>query len=125
MVTVGERLCNMVINLLDYPADGDIIVPQRNSSIFGTTSWTVDDPDAIQIPEGHVEFLIKKAAWMIPGAELSPVHGVMAAARPLIKDSAGGGRAASRGFRCYDHETDGAPGLFPSSAENHYCKKHG
>jgi glycerol-3-phosphate dehydrogenase len=112
MVTVGERLCNMVINLLDYPADGDIIVPQRNTCILGTTSWTVDDPDEIHIPEGHVESLIKKAAWMIPGADSSPVNGVMAAARPLIKDSAGAGRAASRGFRCYNHDTQGAPGLF-------------
>ena len=42
MVTVQERLCNMVINLLALPDDGDIIVPQRNTSILGTTSWAVE-----------------------------------------------------------------------------------
>jgi glycerol-3-phosphate dehydrogenase len=112
MVTVQERLCNMVINLLAPPNDGDIIVPQRNTSILGTTSWTVDNPDDIPIPEDHVSRLLKIAEWMIPGASRVPVRGVMVAARPLIKDASGNGRAATRGFRCYDHSEEGASGFF-------------
>jgi glycerol-3-phosphate dehydrogenase len=111
MTTLEKRLCNMVINLLAPPDDGDIIVPQRNTSILGTTSWTVDDPDHILIPDGHVESLLKLGEWMIPGSSKVPIRGVMAAARPLIKDSAGG-RAASRTYRCYDHAQDGVTGLF-------------
>jgi glycerol-3-phosphate dehydrogenase len=112
MATVGRRLCNMVINLLAPPGDGDIIVPQRNTSILGTTSWMVDDPDHIPIPPGHLQQLLELAEWMIPGASRVPVRGVMAAARPLIKNPSGQGRAASRGFRSYDHTKDGVPGFF-------------
>jgi glycerol-3-phosphate dehydrogenase len=112
MVTLSQRLCNMVINLLTPPADGDIIVPQRNTSILGTTSWTVDDPDHIPIPPEHVDQLLELAEWMIPGASRVPVRGVMAAARPLIKDSATSGRASTRRDRSYDHAKDGKPGFF-------------
>jgi glycerol-3-phosphate dehydrogenase len=112
MATLSKRLCNMVINLLAPPGDGDIIVPQRDTSILGTTSWMVDDPDQIPIPPGHVDQLLELAEWMIPGASRVPVRGVMAAARPLIKDTTGQGRAATRGFRCYDHAQDGVSGFF-------------
>jgi glycerol-3-phosphate dehydrogenase len=112
MVTLAKRLCNAVINLLAPPGDGDIIVPQRDTSILGTTSWTVDDPDDIPIPQEHVQNLLHLAEWMIPEARGVPVRGVMAAARPLIKNSSGDGRASTRGFRCYDHAEEGMPGLF-------------
>lgn len=111
MATLDQRLCNMVINILAPPDDGDIIVPQRNTSILGTTSWAVEDPDRIPIPDGHVAQLLHLADWMIPGASRAKVRGVMAAARPLIKD-AEGGRSASRMHRCYDHSLDGMPGFF-------------
>jgi glycerol-3-phosphate dehydrogenase len=112
MVALRRRLCNMVINVLAPPADGDIIVPQRNTSILGTTSWTVDDPDHIPIPPDHVAQLLQLAEQMMPGASRVPVRGVMAAARPLIKDSSTSGRASTRGDRSYDHAQDGAPGFF-------------
>jgi glycerol-3-phosphate dehydrogenase len=112
MVTIDKRLCDMVINLLALPDDGDIIVPQRNTSILGTTSWAVDDPDRIAIPQEHVTRLLELADWMIPGASQSPIRGVMAAARPLIKNPTGQGRSASRTYSCYDHSEDGAPGFF-------------
>ena len=41
MVTVDRRVCNMVINLLAPPGDGDIIVPQRRTSIL---PWPRRDP---------------------------------------------------------------------------------
>ena len=112
MATLDQRLCHMVINLLAPPADGDIIVPQRNTSILGTTSWRVDDPDDVPVPEAHIRQLLDMAEWMMPGASRVPVRGVMAAARPLLRDPAGEGRAASRGFRCFDHAEAGAPGFF-------------
>jgi glycerol-3-phosphate dehydrogenase len=112
MVTLGRRLCNMVINVLAPPGDGDIIVPQRSSSILGTTSWTVTDPDTIPIPREHVNQLLELADWMMPGTSRVPVRGVMAAARPLIKDESTSGRASTRGDRSYDHAHDGAPGFF-------------
>ncbi|MFN8381520.1 MAG: FAD-dependent oxidoreductase [Anaerolineales bacterium] len=112
MVTVQERLCNMVINLLALPDDGDIIVPQRNTSILGTTSWVVEDPDNIPIPPDHITRLQQLADWIIPGSGSIPIRGVMAAARPLIKGANHGGRSASRTYQCCDHAKDGAPGFF-------------
>jgi glycerol-3-phosphate dehydrogenase len=112
MATVEQRLCHMVINLLAPPGDGDIIVPQRNTSILGTTSWTVEEPDHIPIPQEHAAQLLKMADWLIPGSSQVRVRGVMAAARPLVKDLGAGGRSASRTFLCYDHSKDGAQGLF-------------
>ncbi len=45
MASVNARLTNMIINRL-HPADeGDIIVPQRNQSIMGTSILLADDPD--------------------------------------------------------------------------------
>ena len=112
MVTVQERLCNMVINLLSLPDDGDIIVPQRNTSILGTTSWAVEDPDNIPIPPDHVTRLQEIADWMMPGTGKIRIRGIMAAARPLIKETNNEGRSASRTFRCHDHSEDGVPGFF-------------
>jgi len=112
MVTVRARLCNMVINLLAPPADADIVVPQRGTSILGTTSWTVPDPDDIPVPADHIRSILELAEWMLPGARQAPMLSAMAAARPLIKLPGAGGRQATRGFQCLDHAAQGAPGLF-------------
>jgi glycerol-3-phosphate dehydrogenase len=112
MVTVDKRVCNHVLNRLAPPADGDIIVPQRNSSILGTTSWSVTDPDSISIPPGHAEQIFSVAEQMVPGIRKFPIRGVMAAARPLLKMEGAGGRATPRGFACYQHSAEGAPGFF-------------
>lgn len=112
MVTVDRRVCNQVLNLLAPPGDGDIIVPQRNSSILGTTSWRVTDPDSIPIPPGHIEEIFSAAEQMVPGIRNYAVRGVMAAARPLLVLEGAGGRATSRGFACYQHSAEGAPGFF-------------
>jgi len=112
MVTVDKRVCNQVLNLLAQPDDGDIIVPQRNSSILGTTSWNVRDPDSISIPPGHVEQIFSVAEQMVPGIRNFAIRGVMAAARPLLKLEGAGGRTTSRGFACYQHSAEGASGFF-------------
>lgn len=111
MVTLGTRLCNMVINLLAPPGDGDIIVPQRQTSILGTTSWTVADPDDISIPPDHVQRILAVAEQLVPGVLDAPIREVMAAVRPLLVAPGRSGRAATRGFACYDHAPDGADGL--------------
>jgi glycerol-3-phosphate dehydrogenase len=112
MATVKKRLCNMVVNLLDYPADGDIIVPQRQASILGTTSWSVSDPDQIPIPPEHLARLVELGDWMIPGVKRTPLLGVMAAARPLIKFQGGAGRDATRSHLCFDHSAPGSAAFF-------------
>lgn len=112
MVTVDGRLCNQVLNILALPADGDIIVPQRNTCILGTTSWPVADPDDFAIPSDDLERLFLIAEQMIPGIRNAPVRGVMAAARPLLVVPDSEGRQTTRGFACYNHSLDGASGFF-------------
>jgi glycerol-3-phosphate dehydrogenase len=112
MVTLRVRLCNMVVNLLAPPADADIIVPQRQTSILGTTSWAVADPDNIPIPADHIRSILDRSEWMIPGSRNAPVLGAMAAARPLIRQPGAGGREVTRGFQVLDHAAAGAPGFF-------------
>lgn len=112
MVTIDKRVCSKVLNLLAPPADGDIIVPQRNTSILGTTSWTVNDPDDIAIPKGHVDQIFNMAEQLVPSVRQAQVRGIMAAARPLLKIEGAGGRASTRGFACYHHADQSAPCLF-------------
>jgi glycerol-3-phosphate dehydrogenase len=112
MVTIDRRVCNMVINLLAAPGDGDIIVPQRQTSILGTTSWKVDDPDDIAIGPDQIDAILKVAGAMIPAIRQARLRGTMAAARPLLQIEGAGGRTTTRAFACIEHAGEGAPGFF-------------
>jgi len=107
MVTVARRLNQMVVNRLNKPSDGDIVVPQRQTSIIGTTSWPVDDMDAIEIPQEHVDKMINMGEQLIPLVRQTKIRGVMAAARPLVSKPGADEREVSRTFECFDHKHDG------------------
>lgn len=111
MVTVGKRLNNMVVNRLDKPSDGDIVVPQRTTSIIGTTSWIILDPDQIDIPPEHIQKMIDKGKELIPAIEQTVLRGVGAAARPLIRKANTDEREVARTFECFDHKYDGIEGF--------------
>lgn len=111
MVTVGSRLNTLVLNRLNKPSDGDIVVPQRATSIMGTTSWPVENPDLIPAPPDHVERIIAQGEMLIPAIRHAPVRGIMAAARPLINKGGAEGREVSRTFECFDHKADGVDGF--------------
>ena len=111
MVTVRWRLNNMVINRLNKPSDGDIVVPQRATSIIGTTSWAVSNPDLVPIPKEHVDKMITQGEQMLPVIGRIPMRGVMAVARPLISKGGADEREVSRTFECFDHKHDGVDGF--------------
>jgi glycerol-3-phosphate dehydrogenase len=111
MVTVGQRLCQRVINRLNLPADGDIVVPQRTTSIIGTTSWPVTDPDRIPIPQPHVERMLAQGQALLPAMGQVALRGVMAVARPLISRGGQDEREVSRTFECFDHQREGVEGF--------------
>lgn len=113
MVAVRGRYHNMVINRLHPSGDGDIIVPQRNLSVIGTTSWVVDDPDKLGLPEDHIQLMFKNGAEMVPSIRNAPFRAAWSAARPLIgSKGADEGRELSRTFKCFDHkERDNVEGL--------------
>jgi glycerol-3-phosphate dehydrogenase len=111
MVSMGARVCNMVVNRLNKPSDGDIIVPQRRTSIIGTTSWPVDHADYIPVPEDHVQLMLERGAELVPTIREANKRGVFAVARPLIGAAGVGGRELSRTFKCYDHADQGVGGF--------------
>ncbi len=113
MVAVHGRYHNMVLNRLHASGDGDIIVPQRNLSVIGTTSWVVEDPDRLGLPEDHIRLMFEMGGEMVPTIKDAKMRGAWSAARPLIGSKGEDqGRELSRTFKCFDHkERDDVEGL--------------
>jgi len=113
MVSVNGRLTNMVINRLQAAGEGDILVPQRNLTVIGTTVWLAEDPDRVALPREHVQRLRKLGARLIPAVAKAPLHAAWCASRPLLQSE--GERdplRISRGFSCIDHQKrDGLEGF--------------
>jgi glycerol-3-phosphate dehydrogenase len=111
MLAVRGRLCNMVLNRMHRSGDGDIIVPQRALSVVGTSSWTVEDPDDLEVPEEHVRRMWEEGAKLIPAVADAEFRAAWSAARPLIGSrAADSGRELSRTFETIDH-ADGVDGF--------------
>ena len=66
LLALRGRFCNMVVNRMHKSADGDIVVPRRNLSVVRTSSWVVEDPDDLAVPEDHVERMYTEGAKLIP-----------------------------------------------------------
>lgn len=111
MVALDCRLNNMVVNRLNKPSDGDIVVPQRATSVIGTTSWVVENPDLITIPPEHVARMISQGEQLLPEVRKAPMRAKMAVARPLIARPGEDARQVSRTFECFDHASDGVDGF--------------
>ncbi len=113
LLAIRGRVCDMVLNRLHPSGDGDIIVPQRGLSVVGTSSWVVDDPDDLGVPEDHVEAMYREGSMLVPAVRTAERRAAWSAARPLIgARGASDGRELSRTFKCFDHrETDGVEGF--------------
>lgn len=113
MVSVPGRLCHMVINRLQPAGEGDILVPQRNLTVVGTTAWLADDPDRVQLPPDHAGKLIGMGSRLMPALATANIHAVWSASRPLLShDGDKDPMRISRGFSCIDHlERDGVEGI--------------
>ncbi len=113
LLALRGRLCNMVVNHLHRSGDGDIVVPQRGLSIVGTSSWVVEDPDDLDVPEDHVRRMYEEGSRLIPAVLTADFRSVWSAARPLIgARETDTGRELSRTFKTIDHaDTDGIDGF--------------
>ena len=128
MVAVRGRLCNMVVNRLHSPGDGDIVLPQRQLTVVGTSSWLVDDPDDLETPPEQIEAIVRESGALVPAVAKAEIRAAWSAARPLIGgsgattgsgaasgESATGtpaghaGRELAREWRCFDHAADRTP----------------
>jgi glycerol-3-phosphate dehydrogenase len=114
LLALRGRLCNMVVNRMHRSGDGDIVVPQRALSVVGTSSWTVEDPDDLDVPEDHVARMVEEGSKLIPAVRDAEFRSAWSAARPLIgsRGEADTGRELSRTFKTFDHaETDRLEGF--------------
>jgi glycerol-3-phosphate dehydrogenase len=111
MVAYDKRVTQRVINRLNEPGDGDIIIPQRRMAVIGTTSFEVNDPDYIPVDDEQIEQMNRAAYELVPSLEQTKLRGAYMSARPLIA-ATGPGRSLSRTFKCYDHKaSEGLGGL--------------
>jgi glycerol-3-phosphate dehydrogenase len=116
LLAVRGRYCGRVLNRLHDPSDGDIILPQRELSVIGTTSWVVDDPDVPEVPADHVAKMYSEGAKLVPAIASAERRSAWSAVRPLVASSSTGpaatGRELSRTFQCFDHkQADSVEGL--------------
>ncbi len=114
LLALRGRLCNMVLNRLHKSGDGDIVVPQRGLSVVGTSSWTVEDPDDLGVPEDHVQRMYDEGRSSSRPSRGVEFRAAWSAARPLIgsRGEADTGRELSRTFKTFDHkESDGVEGF--------------
>jgi len=111
MVVMASRHVHGVVNALRKPADGDIVVPQHEVAILGTTSVEAPHPDDIAVDPADVDKMIEMCAQMIPAIGHGRVLRAFAGNRPLYKPeeppggvgAAGDTRAVSRTFTVLDH----------------------
>jgi glycerol-3-phosphate dehydrogenase len=121
MVVMASRYVRGVVNACRKPADGDIIVPQHEVAILGTTSEQVPNADDISVPPADVDRMIDMCAQMVPAIATGRVLRAFAGSRPLYQpekpaDGASEGgdtREVSRTFTVLDHaELDGLANMF-------------
>jgi len=113
MVSLDARLTNMIINRLQPAGEGDIIIPQRNLSLLGTSVWLTDDPEPLDIPQDHVQNMVTLCSKLLPKVSETPIHAAWSAARPLVvQNPAEEPTKISCNFECMDHESrDGVAGF--------------
>ena len=113
MISMQPRLTGMVINRLHPAGEGDIIVPQRNQSILGTTAWIADDPDSVMLPADHVMQMIDLCSQLLPQLANLPVVAAWSASRPLlVSQTEADPTKISRASEAIDHaQADGIEGL--------------
>jgi glycerol-3-phosphate dehydrogenase len=129
MVVMALRYVRGVVNAMRRPADGDIVVPQHEVAILGTTDEKVHDPDDISVSVADVDKMIEMCSQMVPAIASGRVLRAFAGARPLYKPepaaadpSSGPGpepgegaedREISRTFTVIDHSSrDGLDNMF-------------
>jgi glycerol-3-phosphate dehydrogenase len=102
MVAFNQRIVQHVINRLNEPSDGDILLPQRRMAVIGTTSFEFEDINYIPVFEDQVKKMYESALELVPCLGNAEMRGAFMSARPLIGASIQG-RSLSRTFKCYDH----------------------
>ncbi len=100
ILVTERRVCDVVINRMRPPSDGDIIVPSHTTSLIGTTS----SPSSSTVPRREeYRRLMREAVELLPFLKGTRIIRAFAGVRPLI--GGGDGRSLSRDYRV---EADGS-----------------
>ncbi len=105
MVSVRYGGLDPVLNRCREPADGDIVVPQPDRAVLGTTSVPVSDPETYERADWEIETCIEECAAMLPVVANAEIERVWWGVRPLYApdEDGTGRRGISRGFQLLDH----------------------
>lgn len=99
ILVTERRLCDVVLNRMRPPTDGDIIVPSHTTSLIGTTSScstsTVPTRDEYRA-------LMREAKALLPDNKEIRIIRAFSGVRPLI--GSGDGRSLSRDYRVEEDE---------------------
>lgn len=111
MLLFSHRQTPKVINRLDVPGDGDILVPHHHISIWGTTDTETDSPKAPTPSHAEVAHLMERGLAMFPDMGEWRVLRSFSGVRPLYRapgNLARETRHISRDFVVLDHPLKGA-----------------
>jgi glycerol-3-phosphate dehydrogenase len=112
MIAMATRLVNTVVNRLNVPSDGDIIVPVGTVAVLGTTDTPVDDADDVGIEAWEIDLLLREAAALVPSIEDHRPLRAWAGIRPLYRRpdvATRETRQLPRGHALIDHGAAGGP----------------
>ncbi len=99
ILVTERRICDMVVNRMRMPGNGDIIVPGHLTSLIGTTSVNSTDTIATR---GEYRDLMREAMVLIPSIKNVRIIRAFSGVRPLVGN--GDGRELSRDYRIFENE---------------------
>jgi glycerol-3-phosphate dehydrogenase len=117
MLAFEGLLVRRVVNRLQPPGDGDIMLPRGTVSIAGTTIIPTEDPDDSTVSEWETNRIREQISMLLPGVAVMKTKHSWAGVRPLydVEISNGPRRDPhlwSRDFSVLDHAaSDGIDGL--------------
>ncbi len=115
LIIFANRVNKMVINRCHKTSNGDILVPDGNVTILGSTSDRVPiaECDDMRVTPKEIEILLHEGTKLVPMLASTRMLRAYAGVRPLVAaDDDASGRGISRGIVCIDHEKrDGLRGF--------------
>lgn len=108
MIVFKDQLTDAVINRCRPENDGDLLVSHTGTSIMGTTSRIITDPDDCLPSQEEADVLVREGAQLVPALGRSEALRIYAGVRPLHAEGTfKAGRGVSRSFQVLDHAEQG------------------
>jgi len=97
IIVTERRVCDMIVNRMRMPGNGDIVVPGHLTSLIGTTSANSTSTIATR---GEYRDLMREAMVLIPSLKNVRIIRAFSGVRPLA--GSGDGRELSRDYRIFE-----------------------